>query len=63
MSIHEALERTCEVYIAKKFEEFIEAVSAADNNEEVIAIAAKDFRAGVQTGKKVLAEAKQIVEE
>jgi hypothetical protein len=63
MCINEVLERTCEAYISKKFEDLIAAVSAAQGNTELISIAVEDFRSSVANSRLVLAEAKQIVEE
>jgi hypothetical protein len=63
MSLNEVLERTCEVYLSRKLETFIELVSAANDNEEVFAIAAEEFRSSVVICRKVLANAKQMMED
>lgn len=62
MSMDDVLERACEVYISKMFNVFIEAVNAADGNEELITIAEDKFKAGVDLAVRSLAQAKQIVE-
>jgi hypothetical protein len=62
MSINDALDHACEVYVSRIFEVFIESVAAAEDNEASLTAAAERFKTGVNLAMKVLAKAKQIAE-